>query len=211
VVSDAKMIDLILSDRADERGSLLEEAAGVGLYRDRRQATARRLEETAGDLQRLEDLIAEVQSQLRSLARQKGKTERHTALNEEKFAVTVTLARKRLEQLAEDASAFERRHGELTAALPVQRAALARHSTTREEAVTRRNSAERHRTAVADELGQVRITLGKLEGDLAVAAERLANAAERRQRAADERGDAEVRTQQASRELQSAEAEHAAA
>ena len=80
VVIEAKLIDLLLSDRADERRSLFEEAAGVGLYRDRRHATARRLEETAGDLQRLEDLIAEVQSQIRSLARQKGKAERHKAL-----------------------------------------------------------------------------------------------------------------------------------
>ncbi|HEY4102016.1 MAG TPA: chromosome segregation protein SMC [Gemmatimonadales bacterium] len=211
VVIEAKMIDLLLSDRADERRSLFEEAAGVGLYRDRRHTTSRRLEETAGDLQRLEDLIAEVQSQLRSLARQKGKTERHTSLTEEKFAVTVTLARKRLEQLAEDASAFERRHGELTAALPTQREALAAHTSTREESVVRRNAAERHRTAVADELGQVRVALGKLDGDLAVAAERLGNAAERRRRAADERGDAEVRIQQASRELQSAEGEQASA
>ena len=72
VVIEAKMIDLLLSDRADERRSLFEEAAGIGLYRDRKHSTERRLEETALDLQRVEDLIAEVQSQMRSLARQKG-------------------------------------------------------------------------------------------------------------------------------------------
>ena len=49
--------DASATDRADERRSLFEEAAGVGLYRDRRHSTARRLEETANDLQRLEDLI----------------------------------------------------------------------------------------------------------------------------------------------------------
>src|SRR5439155_1565417 len=80
VVIEAKMIDLLLSDRAEERRSLFEEAAGIGLYRDRKHSTERRLEETATDLQRLEDLIAEVQSQIRSLARQKGKTERHGEL-----------------------------------------------------------------------------------------------------------------------------------
>ncbi len=108
VVIEAKMIDLLLSDRAEERRSLFEEAAGVGLYRDRRHTTSRRLEETAGDLQRLEDLIAEVQSQLRSLARQKGKAERHVALSEEKFALTLTLARRTLERLAVDTAAFDR-------------------------------------------------------------------------------------------------------
>ncbi len=211
VVIEAKMIDLLLSDRADERRSLFEEAAGVGLYRDRRHTTARRLEETAADLQRLEDLLAEVQSQIRSLARQKGKTERHTALNEEKFSVTLTLARRRLDQLAQDAVDFERRHGELTELLPRTRERLAAVEAVREAAVHKRNSAERHRAAVAEDLGRLRVTLGKVEGDLAVTAERLANAADRRRRAAEERGDSEVRLQQASRELESAGVERQAA
>ena len=100
VVIEAKMIDLLLSDRADERRSLFEEAAGIGLYRDRKHSTERRLEETAVDLQRVEDLIAEVQSQIRSLARQRGKAERHAKLTEEKFAVQLTLARRLLDRLS---------------------------------------------------------------------------------------------------------------
>ena len=211
VVIEAKMIDLLLSDRADERRSLFEEAAGVGLYRDRRQTTARRLEETAGDLQRLEDLIAEVQSQIRSLARQKGRTERHSALMEEKFAVTVALATRQLERLSEDTTAFERRHAELSALLPKQREQLAAAEADREAAAVRRNAAERHRTAVAEELSALRLMIGKLEGDLALAAERLTNASDRRRRAAEERGDAEIRMQQARRELQGAVDERTAA
>ena len=69
VVIESKMIDALLSDRPDDRRELFEEAAGVGLYRDRRRTTERRLEETTVDLQRLDDLIGEVQSQVRSLAR----------------------------------------------------------------------------------------------------------------------------------------------
>ncbi len=109
VVIEAKMIDLLLSDRADERRSLFEEAAGIGLYRDRKHSTERRLEETAVDLQRVEDLIAEVQSQIRSLARQRGKAERHAKLTEEKFAVQLTLARRLLERLTEDVAGMEAR------------------------------------------------------------------------------------------------------
>src|ERR671937_1533634 len=48
VVIESKMIDLLLSDRADERRSLFEEAAGIGLYRDRKHSTERRLGGTAG-------------------------------------------------------------------------------------------------------------------------------------------------------------------
>jgi len=99
VVIEAKMIDLLLSDRAEERRSLFEEAAGIGLYRDRKHSTERRLEETAVDLQRVEDLISEVQSQIRSLARQRGKAERHAKLSEEKFTIQLTLARSLLDRL----------------------------------------------------------------------------------------------------------------
>jgi chromosome segregation protein len=211
VVIEAKMIDLLLSDRADERRSLFEEAAGVGLYRDRRHTTSRRLEETAGDLQRLEDLIAEVQSQLRSLARQKGKAERHVALSEEKFALTLTLARRTLERLALDTEAFEQRHADLTERLPEARSRLEQAEAAREQAVQQRQAAERHRTAVVEDLGRTRLEVGKLDGDLAVASERLASAASRRQRAAAERSDLEVRLQQARLDLESAREEQAAA
>ena len=211
VVIEARMIDLLLSDRADERRSLFEEAAGVGLYRDRRHTTSRRLEETAGDLQRLEDLIAEVQSQVRSLARQKGKAERHVSLTEEKFAVTLTLARQHLDQLASDTESFERRHAELTAILPQARERLVAVEVSRETAAQARHTSERHRTTVVEDLGAARLALGKLEGDLAVASERLQNAAQRRERAAAERGDFEVRLQQARLELDRAREEAAAA
>ncbi|MEP6590976.1 MAG: chromosome segregation protein SMC [Gemmatimonadota bacterium] len=211
VVIEAKMIDLLLSDRADERRSLFEEAAGVGLYRDRRHTTSRRLEETAGDLQRLEDLIAEVQSQLRSLARQKGKAERHVSLTEENFSVTLTLARRRLEQLTRDTESFERRHAELTSTLPHARERLTAVAASREVAAQARHTAERHRTAVVEDLAAARLALGKLEGDLAVASERLQNASQRRERAAAERGDFEVRLQQARLELERAREEATAA
>ena len=42
VVIEAKMIDILLSDRAEERRSQFEEAAVIGLQRDREQTPARR-------------------------------------------------------------------------------------------------------------------------------------------------------------------------
>src|ERR687890_820800 len=75
VVIESKMIDALLSDRPDDRRELFEEAAGVGLYRDRRRSTERRLEETTVDLSRLDDLINEGTSQVRSLARRRNGSE----------------------------------------------------------------------------------------------------------------------------------------
>ena len=211
VVIEAKMIDLLLSDRADERRSLFEEAAGIGLYRDRKHSTERRLEETATDLQRVEDLIAEVQSQIRSLARQRGKAERHVKLTDEKFSVQITLARRLLERLSQEAAGMEARFAELTELLPAARQRLADGEQRREEAARARGAAETQRTEVARRLGAVRVELGKLDGDLALAAERLANATARRLRAQEERGQMELRAQLALVESDAAAADREAA
>ena len=209
VVIEAKMIDLLLSDRADERRSLFEEAAGIGLYRDRKHSTERRLEETAQDLQRVEDLIAEVQSQIRSLARQRGKAERHVKLTEEKFAVQITLARRLLDRLSAEAAGMEARYAELGQLLPAAREGLADREAAREAGAAARATAETERTELSRRVGAVRVELGRLEGDIALASERLANAASRRLRASEERALMESRAAQAALEEAAAETERA--
>src|SRR5437870_6783428 len=97
VVMEARMIEALLSEKAEERRALFEEAAGIGLYRDRRTSTERRLEETAADLARLEDLVSEVQTQVRSLARQRGKAERYGKMIEERVGIALTLGRREVE------------------------------------------------------------------------------------------------------------------
>jgi chromosome segregation protein len=207
VVIEAKMIDLLLSDRAEERRSLFEEAAGIGLYRDRKHSTERRLEETAVDLQRLEDLLAEVQSQIRSLARQKGKTERHGKLMEERFAVSINLARRQLDDLTAHVAGAEARHRDLSQRLPALREAL-REAEGRVEARSReRARAEEHRTEIARQLADCQVAMSRLDGELALATERLAHLAERRRRDEDEKGIAARRTAEAIQERDEAQAE----
>jgi len=200
VVIEAKMIDLLLSDRAEERRSLFEEAAGIGLYRDRKHATERRLEETATDLQRLEDLLTEVQSQIRSLARQKGKAERHAKLTEEKFLVQVTLAHRMLGKLAEQASGLETRHRELTEQLPAGRRELAEQVAAQESRARDRTAAETQRAGIARSLSEAQLALAKLEADIGLASERLTSAQERRRKAIDERSQLELRVEHVRRE-----------
>ncbi len=211
VVIEAKMIDWLLSDREGERRSLFEEAAGIGLYRDRRQSTERRLEETALDLQRVEDLIGEVQTQIRSLARQRGKAERHAKLVEEKFAVQVNLARRHLEAMAGRMAGIEARQQVLTELLPAAREAVSAGEVRREQCAQLRTAAEFRRTDITRRLGEVRVELGKVESDLALAAERRAHAASRRLRASEERAQLESRAQQAARDREAAAEEHHAA
>jgi len=64
------LVDAALSLKAEERRRLFEEAAGIGLYRSRREESLRRLDTTRRNLERVKDILAELRPRLRSLERQ---------------------------------------------------------------------------------------------------------------------------------------------
>jgi chromosome segregation protein len=64
------LVDAALALKAEERRRLFEEAAGIGLYRSRREEALRRLDTTRRNLERVLDILSELQPRLRSLERQ---------------------------------------------------------------------------------------------------------------------------------------------
>jgi len=211
VVIEAGMIDRLLSDRAEERRSLFEEAAGIGLYRDRKTSTERRLEKTAEDLVRLEDLIAEVQTQVRSLARQRGRAERHRQFTDERFAIVMTLTRHELAALDAEAAALAAERQALAVRTPAAHEQLGACERDREARVQGRASAEARRAELERRLAAAQLEVGRLEGDVRLAGERLDNAAQRQARAQAERDQARDAAQQAQREQDAAGQERSAA
>ncbi|HUF27783.1 MAG TPA: chromosome segregation protein SMC [Gemmatimonadaceae bacterium] len=192
VVIEAKMIDALLSDRPDDRRELFEEAAGVGLYRDRRRTTERRLEETTVDLQRLDDLLSEVQSQVRSLSRQRKRAERHVELSSRRFNVEVTLAGREMAAWHEELGRLETRIAVLREQLPACESDARAAEAARDAAHGARTAAEGRRAELARLVNAQREHLLQLQSEIAVAAERQRNAEERRQRAEEERREGEA-------------------
>ncbi len=207
VVMEARMIEALLSEKAEERRALFEEAAGIGLYRDRKTSTERRLEETAADLARLEDLVSEVQTQVRSLARQRGKAERYDKMIEERFGIALTLVRRELEDFDLTLGGLGQRAEQLAADLPGERTRLEEAERERDTGMQARHTAEARRTEVERRLADAKLETGRLEGDLALAAERLRNAGQRRATAAQRREQEDARAFQAERERGAAAAE----
>jgi chromosome segregation protein len=76
-------IGRIVSAKADERRLLIEEAAGVTRYRTRKKQAQRKMDEVALNLERIDDIIGEVEVRLRSLSRQAKKAERYQAYHGE--------------------------------------------------------------------------------------------------------------------------------
>ena len=183
VVIESKMIDALLSDRPDERRELFEEAAGVGLYRDRRRTTERRLEETTGDLQRLDDLINEVSSQVRSLSRQRRRAERHGEIMVRRFTVELSLAARSMEAWREELGRLDIRVAELREQLPAAESGMAAAELAREMAHGARAAAEAQRNELSRLVNAHRDQVQRIRAEMAVAEERQRNASTRRQRA----------------------------
>ena len=69
------LVDASLALKADERRRLFEDAAGIGLYRSRRDEALKRLETTKRNLERVLDILAELEPRLKSLERQAKRTQ----------------------------------------------------------------------------------------------------------------------------------------
>jgi chromosome segregation protein len=69
------LVDASLALKADERRRLFEDAAGIGLYRSRRDEALKRLETTRRNLERVLDILAELEPRLKSLERQAKRTQ----------------------------------------------------------------------------------------------------------------------------------------
>jgi chromosome segregation protein len=72
------LVDASLALKADERRRLFEEAAGIGLYRARREEALRRLEISLRNLDRVLDIMAELEPRLKSLERQAARAQEYS-------------------------------------------------------------------------------------------------------------------------------------
>ena len=98
-VIELKMIEQILSDNAEERRRLFEEAAGITKYKQRRKQTFKKLETTAQDLSRVQDIVLEVEKKVASLERQAKKAEQARQVREELRQLEIAIAERELASL----------------------------------------------------------------------------------------------------------------
>lgn len=86
------MVNEILNDKDNSRRKLFEQAAGISKYKSRKKETLNKLEATQADLNRVEDLLFEIDNNLKSLESQARKTERYHKLKEEYKELSIQLA-----------------------------------------------------------------------------------------------------------------------
>ncbi len=92
-IIELKMVDDLLNDKDNSRRGLFEEAAGISKFKKRKKETLKKLSDTDADLDRVEDLLFEIEKNMKSLERQAKQTERYYKLKEEYKASSVELAK----------------------------------------------------------------------------------------------------------------------
>ena len=85
-------VEMLLNARPQDRRHLIEEAAGITKYKERKRETLLKMERTKQNLLRVQDIIAEVQRQMNSLQRQAAQARRYREYQEEIKGVEIGLA-----------------------------------------------------------------------------------------------------------------------
>jgi len=91
------MVDDIIKDKENSRRRMLEQAAGITIYKTRKKEAKNKLDATEQDLARIEDLLFEINNQLKTVESQARKAEKFLEIKKEFKDVAVELAKASLE------------------------------------------------------------------------------------------------------------------
>lgn len=93
-IIELKMIDELLNDKNNSRRELFEEAAGISKFKTRKRETLRKLEDTDADLDRVEDVLFEIDKNLKSLEKQAKQTAKYFEIKKEYKEASINLAKR---------------------------------------------------------------------------------------------------------------------
>jgi chromosome segregation protein len=130
-IIELAMVDEILNDRDNSRRKLFEQAAGIAKYKKRKKETIEKLKNTDADLERVKDLLFEIETNLKTLEKQAQKTKKFYELREEYKQLSLLLAHFTLQdykttyqQLEEDRQKHETAKTEVEARIAKAEASL---------------------------------------------------------------------------------------
>jgi chromosome segregation protein len=228
-------VDSALSLKPDERRRFFEEAAGIGLYRSRREEAIQRLETTRRNLERLLDIVGELEPRMASLEKQAKRAQEYERVKADlqlllrewygfhwhKHQKELTHARSvveaqevRLGQAKKNLSEYDRQLAKLREKLSGLRASLNQWHSQSSELHQERERISRT-LAVLDERQQSLLAqrknfqsdLGRLEEEQGARGERLQNSKAELERLKNDLSDARTQGDQARKNLRERQVE----
>jgi chromosome segregation protein len=173
------MVDDIIKDKEGSRRRMLEQAAGISIYKTRKKEAKQKLDATELDLSRIEDLLFEIGNNLRTLESQARKAERYFQIKGEYKEVSVELAKASLEDfngqyktLSEQQEQESDRKLQLDVAAAAEEAEVESHKV---QLISREQELNGLQKAFNELLNRIR----QLESDKKLASQRLEHLRER--------------------------------
>lgn len=125
------MVDDIIKDKDNSRRRMLEQAAGISIYKTRKREAKLKLDATEQDLARIEDLLFEINNQVKTLESQAKKAEKYFDIKKDYRELSIELAKAALEgfnvtykELNEEQKSETDKRIELEAKIATEEAAL---------------------------------------------------------------------------------------
>ena len=103
IIGQGKIAEII-SKKSDERRNIFEEAAGISKYRHRKEESERKLKATQDNLDRVKDILTELEGRVGPLEKEADKARKGLALYEEKKRADVSLWLFDTKKIREDVS-----------------------------------------------------------------------------------------------------------
>ena len=131
------MVDSILSDKENSRRKMFEQAAGISKYKIRKREALSKLALTKADLDRVEDLLFELENSMKSLEKQAKRTERYYKIKEEYKGLKITVTKSQIKEYDRELFGMQTLQNERMAHLTEVKASIAKAEVALEELKTK--------------------------------------------------------------------------
>jgi chromosome segregation protein len=173
------MVDDIIKDKDNSRRRMLEQAAGISIYKTRKKEAKQKLEATEQDLSRIEDLLFEIGNNLRTLENQAKKAERYFQIKGEYKEVSIELAKASLEHFNEQYKELNEQHDHETDRKTQLEAIVAKDEAVIEQDKVKLIEKEQELNGLQKQFNELINRVRQLESDKKLAAQRLDHLKER--------------------------------
>ncbi|MGN6566818.1 MAG: chromosome segregation protein SMC [Flavipsychrobacter sp.] len=173
------MVDDIIKDKDGARRRMLEQAAGISIYKTRKKEAKQKLEATEQDLNRIEDLLFEIGNNLRTLENQAKKAERYFQIKGEYKEISIELVKASLEHFNEQYKVLNEQHDQETDRKTQLEAIVATEEAAVEQDKVKFIEKEQELNGLQKQFNELVNRIRQLESDKKLAAQRLEHLRER--------------------------------
>jgi len=200
-------IDMILNSTPQERRLILEEAAGITKFRNRKKSALRKLESTEQNLVRINDILFELEKQVASLKRQASKARRYQNYHNELKEMDTNLSLYRYGALTKEFKAVQEKMVDSDDRTRAISTGITKLEADLETYRLEMTSSEKKLADLRTQERRAQSQIEETESEIAVLKERRSNLKQRQEGAAEELSNLQKQLQDSDKQIKSIEVE----